>query len=96
MLRYQEQREGSWRLRHTGVYHSYRSDTDESLLLCLHPGPRPEFQAELGFLCQDAGLVADCLIKPMVVHECLFNIYGRHWRQFLREQGEVFQDQVNR
>jgi hypothetical protein len=97
LVRYHELREQtSWKLRQTGLYHSYLSATDSNLFILLHPCEDSIFQTRLELIVGDLCRTKDLLARPLAVHELLFEAYSGNWRKFLRDKGGEFQRSVGR
>lgn len=90
LFRYVEKRGYSWRLRQTGVYHSYSKTTNSNFWIVLHPKEKSEFQMRLLDLAQQTGSVGKLVAQPQRVHALLFSSYFDNFRSWLKEIGDKF------
>lgn len=92
LFRYIEKRGYSWRMRQTGMYHSYSRAANNNLWIILHPKENSEFQTRLVGLANQLGSVQTLVAQPHRVHALLFSSYFDNFRWWLKEIGDKFSE----
>jgi hypothetical protein len=90
LSRYYGQREKSWKLWQTGVYHAFDARNDSNVFFLLHPSKMSAFETTLNTFAAQDGSAAALLAQPARVHAMLFSTYFDNWRAFLQDKGENF------
>lgn len=85
----------TWKLRQTGVYHSFSYSSNAHTWIFLEPREESVFQAALGQLIEKEAETAMLYRRPTVVHGLLFNSYFHNCRRFLKDKGEIFSHDVS-